>query len=64
MPRSSLQDRRKGAVPKAEANAKKLKLTANEEETLVKRILSLDKRGLPPRHATIENWTNLLLANR
>src|SRR5271156_175661 len=61
---SSLQDRLNGRRPVAEINALKRKLTANEEETLIKRVLSLAKRGYPPRPIFIENWANLLLANR
>src|SRR5271156_6630226 len=64
LPRTSLRDRRRGIRPQAEANAEKKKLTASEEETLIKRILSLAKRGFPPRPIFIENWANLLLANR
>ncbi|EED12237.1 conserved hypothetical protein [Talaromyces stipitatus ATCC 10500] len=64
LPRTSLQGRLKGRRPLAESNATKRKLTSTEEETLIKRVLSLTKRGYPPRPIFIENWANLLLANR
>ena len=64
IPYVSLYDRKQGALPRAEANSKKKKLTTSEEEVLIQRILSLDKRGFPPRPIMIEGWANLLLANR
>lgn len=51
-------------LPKAISNTQKRKLNATEEEVLVKRILSLDKRGFPPRPAAIQGWANPLLVNR
>ena len=41
LPWSSLQDWHSGALPLEESNTKKQKLTPSEEETIVKRILSL-----------------------
>jgi len=63
IPKSTLHDRRRGVRPQAIANAEKRKLTGNEEEVLIKRVLSLAERGYPPRPIFIENWANLLLAN-
>ena len=39
-------------------------MTAIEEETLIKRVLSYAKQGFPPRSIFIQHWANLLLANR
>jgi hypothetical protein len=64
IPPTSLHNRHKGARSKAVINAEKRKLTINEEEILIKRILSFTKQGFPPWPIFIEYWANLLLANQ
>ena len=53
IPYISLQNRNNGALSRAQMNLTKKKLVDTEEEVLVQRILSLDKRGFLSRPATI-----------
>jgi hypothetical protein len=62
VPRSTLGDRHRGIQMKAEKAATGLKLSANEEESLVKWILDLDKCGLPPRPSLVRHMANYLLS--
>ncbi|EED11996.1 conserved hypothetical protein [Talaromyces stipitatus ATCC 10500] len=70
IPRTTLRDRLKGIEYKAEkrANNHKFwskaqhKLTQFEEESLVKWVLDLDRRGLPPRHSLVREMANYLLS--
>jgi predicted HTH domain antitoxin len=48
VPRSTLSDRLQGRTARVDRRANSHKLPKNEEETLIKWILDLDKRGLPP----------------
>ena len=60
--RSTLQQRINGMEPKLGSIAKNRLLTATEEETLVQWILSMDKRGMPPRIAVVRDMADLLVA--
>jgi hypothetical protein len=62
VPYTTVQSRLKGRCARVNLRANSHKLTENEEETLVKWILDLDKRGLPPRPAFVENMANYLLS--
>jgi hypothetical protein len=62
VPRSTLGTRYHGVQMKAEKRANGLKLSANEEETLIKWILDLAKRGLPPRPSLVRQMANYLLS--
>jgi hypothetical protein len=53
VPRSTLCDRYHGIKLKAEKRATGFKLSEYEEESLVKWILDLAKRGLPPRPSLV-----------
>jgi hypothetical protein len=64
VPRTTLQDRLRGHQPRAETRANSHKLTAIEEESLQKWIISLDDRGAAPRPSTVRETANLLLAAR
>ncbi|KAL1966447.1 hypothetical protein VTN77DRAFT_4589 [Rasamsonia byssochlamydoides] len=64
VPNATLAHRIKGRAARVSLRANSHKLTANEEETLVKWILDLNKRGLPPRPAFVENMANHLLSQR
>jgi hypothetical protein len=59
--RSTLQDRLKGMTYRAETRANGHKLTKSEEDSLIKWILDLDKRGLPPRPSMVQDMANILL---
>lgn len=48
VPRTTLRDRLNGTQERSQTRANNHKLTEFEEESLVKWILDLDKRGLPP----------------
>jgi len=47
VPKASLLNRLKGINPRSETRANGHKLTAIEEEALVKQLLDTDKRGFP-----------------
>ncbi|EED13708.1 pogo transposable element, putative [Talaromyces stipitatus ATCC 10500] len=49
---------------RAETRANGHKLTQSEEESLVRWILDLDKRGLPPRHSLVREMADYLLSQR
>ncbi|EED11600.1 conserved hypothetical protein [Talaromyces stipitatus ATCC 10500] len=49
---------------RAETRANSHKLSKSEEESLVKWILDLDKRGLPPRHSLVREMADYLLSQR
>jgi hypothetical protein len=62
IPRTSLRNRLNGIQQKGEKHANGLKLSTNEEESLVKWILDLAKRGLPPRPSLVRQMANHLLS--
>jgi hypothetical protein len=62
IPRTTLRDRLKGIEYKGEQRANNHKLTQFEEESLVKWVLDLDRRGLPPRHSLVREMANHLLS--
>jgi hypothetical protein len=64
IPYSTLYNRYHGIQMKAEKRANGLKLSTNEEESLVKWILDLAKRGLPPRPSLVRQMANHLLSQR
>ena len=47
---------------RAEKRANNHKLTLSEEDSLVKWVLDLDRRGLPPRHSLVRDMANYLLS--
>jgi hypothetical protein len=61
IPRTTLRDRLKGIEYKGEKRANHHKLTQSEEDSLVKWVLDLDRRGLPPRHSLVREIVNYLL---
>ncbi|EED21582.1 conserved hypothetical protein [Talaromyces stipitatus ATCC 10500] len=63
-PRATLQDRLNGTQQRSQVRANSHKLTQCEEESLVKWILDLDKRGLPPRHSLVREMAGYLLSQR
>jgi transposase len=62
IPYSTLYDRYHGIQFKQKKRANNHKLTEFEEESLVKWILDLDKRGLPPRPSMVRDMANILLS--
>ncbi|EED11806.1 conserved hypothetical protein [Talaromyces stipitatus ATCC 10500] len=65
IPRTTLQKRLSGTQQRSQIRANSHKLTQFEEESLVKWILDLDKRGLPPRHSLVgEKWVYNLVKRR
>jgi hypothetical protein len=57
-------DRLHGRTARVDKRANGHKFTENEEEMLVRWILNLDKRGLPPRPAFVVKMANHLLVQR
>ena len=64
VPEATLRDRMNGKTPKPELRPAAHRLTATEEEAVVRYILDLDTRGFAPRRAGVEDMANLLLARR
>jgi hypothetical protein len=64
VPRSTLRDRLKGSKYRNEARANGHKMTQNEEESLIRWILSMDQRGAAPRPSHVREMANILLAQR
>lgn len=64
VPESSLRKRLSGVKPWTETRANSHKLTATEEETLVKRLLDADKRGFSIRPEFLRGMAQILLRER
>jgi hypothetical protein len=62
VPRTTLQDRLHGVQYQRAIRANNHKLTQFEEESLVKWVLDLDRRGFPPRHSLVREMANHLLS--
>jgi hypothetical protein len=62
--RTTLQRRLTGHTFRTETRANSYKLTQIEEETLKKRIISIDDRGSAPTHLIVKEMADLLLAAR
>ena len=62
VPRNLLQRRLTGIQPRVGSIAKNRLLTVTEEETLVQWILSMDRRGMPPRVRIVREMADLLVA--
>jgi hypothetical protein len=60
--RSTLQTRLNGVISRTNTRANGHKLSEFEEESLIKWILDLDKRGFPPRPALVREMANYLLS--
>jgi hypothetical protein len=64
VPRTTLRNRLHGTQQRSLIRANNHKLTQFEEESLVKWVLDLDRRGLPPRHSLVREMANHLLLQR
>ncbi|EED11599.1 transposon, putative [Talaromyces stipitatus ATCC 10500] len=64
IPRTTLRDRLNGIEYRGEKRANSHIVTQYEEESLLKWILDLDKRGLPPRPSLVQDMADLLLSQR
>jgi hypothetical protein len=64
VPESTLRDRLHGRINRSEKRANNYRLTANEEKSLLRWILSMDLRGSAPRPNTVREMANILLAER
>jgi hypothetical protein len=62
VPYTTLHRRYHGVQIRAEKRANGLKLSTSEEESLVKWILDLVKRGLPPRPSLVRQMADYLLS--
>ena len=62
--RSTLQSRNKGRHSRRDIMPTLRKLTVNEEDIIVKRIIDLDARSFPPRLRHVEDMANILLRER
>ena len=64
VPRSTLQERSLGIRSRRETRPVACKLTQNEEEVLLQRILDLDEQGFPPQLAIVRDIANIILSSR
>jgi hypothetical protein len=64
VPRSTLRDRRDGAILRRDYEPKSKKPSKLEEEALFRRILELDPRGTPATKTMVRDMANDLLAER
>jgi hypothetical protein len=64
VPRTTLQDRLKGAIHKPIQRPNNMKLNPIEEDSLENWILDLDSRGKAPSHTMVKDMANILLAER
>jgi hypothetical protein len=64
VPRTTVQQRRQGALSRRDREPNSKKLTKLEEEALVQRILNLDQRGIGATRAMVQDMANDLLAER
>jgi hypothetical protein len=62
--RATIQRRIGGILPQRGSTSKNRLLTPTEEESLMQWILSLDRRGMPPRIAAVRDMAQLLLTQR
>ena len=61
---TSLYRRNQGTTSRSASISPNLKLTQTEESALIKWILSLDTRGIPPIQVLVHQMAELLLAER
>ena len=61
MPRTTARCRAAGTAPKRGSVTSNRRLTPAEEESLKQWILSMDRRGIPPRIATVRQMANILV---
>ncbi|RFU24894.1 hypothetical protein B7463_g11440, partial [Scytalidium lignicola] len=64
VPRNTLNVRFHGRVQKGTTYTKSFKLTQFEEESLVQWIISMGKRGMPPRPSQVHSMANSLISKR
>ena len=64
VPRSTLTLRYQGTPSKADSISPNRKLTQTEESTLIKWILDMDTRGIPPTQALVKEIAEILLIKR
>jgi hypothetical protein len=64
VPRSTLQDRRKGRLPKLGSRAKNRLLLESEESTLISWIYSMERRGFPPYIIDVRRMAQTLIDKR
>jgi Tc5 transposase-like DNA-binding protein/Psq-like protein len=64
LPRATLQGRLAGQPHRSDTRANCHKLTELEEQSLLKWILDMDRRGAAPRQSMVREMANILLAKR
>ena len=62
--RMTLTRRLEGTMSRRDTTPNSRKLTPTEEESLLQRILELDKQGFPPRISTVREFANIILESR
>jgi hypothetical protein len=63
VPYTSLRKRYNGIRSRRETRPATYKLTLNEEEVLLQRILDLDVQGFPPQLAIVRDIANIILSS-
>ena len=64
IPRTTLQHRAVGRLPRVDVRPSGYKLTQYEEDSLTEWIISIDTRGTAPRPSIVREMANILLATR
>lgn len=64
VPITTTRRRAAGTHSRREVRNPNRKLSDTEEESLLQWVLSMDRRGMPPRPGTVRQMANLLLAER
>lgn len=64
VPRSTLQDRRRGVLRKRDSRPHNQKLTSYEEDSIVRYVIDLDSRSFPPRLSGVREMADRLLRER
>jgi hypothetical protein len=64
VPRTTVHQRRQGALSRRDRKPNSKKLTKLEEEALVQRILNLNQRGIGATRAIVQDMANDLLGKR
>lgn len=64
VPFETLRERHLGVLPRAQTTANLRKLTNNEEQVLIRKVLQLSAEGFPPQRVIVEEIANTMLRTK